>query len=523
MVTVGRQVERRALVSFVEDLGAGPLALLLEGEPGIGKTSLWNEGVELARARGHPVLVCRPTGSDAQLSFVGLGDLLRDVPDDAFAVLPGPQGEALQVSLLRRPAGRRRPDPRAVAIAALGVLESLAADAPVVVAIDDVHWLDGATTRVLAFVVRRLSKAPVGFLLSRTDPDSPLPFGIGDALAAERLRRVLVGPVGEEDLATMVREHVGRTMSVSEAKLLRQVCGGNPFYALEIARAAARGDQGVTGQSLPIPKSLREDLVRQRLASLPSSSAELLLIAAADGRPSLELLRLAGGGTATRTRLQHAIDAGLVQVSGTEVRFSHPLYRSAIYAQASRARRHALHRRLADLTSDPEGRARHLALSADHPDEAIAAALDEAASLARDRGAPGAAAELLEHAIRLTPSTEGDMVRRRHLAAADHRFAAGDTEDAEDHGRKALRLSASGRERAEALRSIAAIEVERGAIGEARRSLEAAETEAGADLPVSAEVRRDLAELALRSGDLPLAEGYARSALESADRTDDRP
>jgi DNA-binding CsgD family transcriptional regulator len=221
-------------------------------------------------------------------------------------------------------------------------------------------------------------------------------------------------------------------------------------------------------------------------------------------------------------RLQRAIDAGLVRVTGSNVRFTHPLYRSVLYANASRARRHAVHRRLAELTGDLEERARHLALSAEGSDASIASALDDAAALARDRGAPDAAADLLEHAIRLTPSTAVAERRRRSLRAADERFVAGDLGAAERHAREALRLSAPGDERADALRHIAALELERGAAVDARRSLEDAGAEPGVGPRTSAGVRRDLAELIVRSGDLSEAERYAQTAVGEAERTGDR-
>jgi len=517
-VTLGREAERAELASFVDGLSTGPSALLLEGEPGIGKSTLWSDGVDLARARGAVVLSCRPSGSDAELSFVGLGDLLRTIPDEAIGELPDPQREALEVALLRRPRGSRRLDARAVSVATFGVMRAVSRATPLVMAVDDAHLLDPPTARVLSFVVRRLSDQPLGLLLARSALDGAPPLGVADALPPDRLRRMLVGPLEVGELAALVRERIGLAMAPSEASRLREVSGGNPFYALEIARAAARGDEGVTGQSLPIPKNLRDDVVRQRLGALPQSCADLLLVAAAAGRPTPELLRAFAGESETGT-IQPAIDAGLISVSGASIRFSHPLYRSAIYANASRARRHAVHRRLAELTSDPEERARHLALSADTTDPEVAHALEGAAQVARDRGAPDAAAELLEHAIRLTPADDASAACRRHLEASHDRFIGGDTEAAADHAREALRGSGSATDRAESLRRLAAIDVERGATAAARRALERAASEAGEDTLVSVEVHRDLAALLLRTGDLRLAERHAAAALERAERS----
>jgi DNA-binding CsgD family transcriptional regulator len=522
VMAVGRRAERAALATFLGDAAAGPSAALIEGEPGIGKSTLWAEGIELAEARGCRVLSCRPSGSDAELSLVGLHDLLRAVPDEVLAGLSEPQRDALEVALLRRPSAGRRPDPRAVSVASLGLLEALARVGPLVLAIDDEPWIDGATERVLTFVARRLGEVPVCFLVARPDPDAPIPLGLADAIAPGRLRRFPLGPLPPEELAALVRERVGLSMSVPEARRLEEVSGGIPFYALEIAQAMARGDEGVTGQSLPIPRNLREDLVMQRLGTIPAGSLDLLLVAAASARPTLDLLSAATGPERMPRRLQGAIDAGLVGVVGSHVRFTHPLYRSVLYANASRARRHAVHRRLAELTADLEERARHLALSAEGSDEANASILDDAAVMARDRGAPDAAAELLEHAIRLTPSTSGRARRRRYLLASGERFVAGDPTTAERHARDALVLSSPGAERAEALRRVAELEVERGAMVAARRSLEGAAAEPDVDATTAAAVRCDLAELIARSGDLAEAERYARSAEEGARRAGDR-
>jgi DNA-binding CsgD family transcriptional regulator len=517
----GRQAEREALATFLGDPTGEPSAMLIEGEPGIGKSTLWSEGTELAEAHGCRVLSCRPSGSDAELSLVGLHDLLRGVPDDVVAGLSEPQRDALEVALLRRPSAGRRPNPRAVSVASLALLEALARMGPLVLAIDDEHLLDGPTERVLTFVVRRLPAQPVIFLMARSDPAAPIPLGLADAILPSRVRRLPIGPMQPDELAAMVRERVGLSMSVPESRRLAEVSGGNPFFALEIAQAMARGDEGVTGQSLPIPKNLREDLVLRRLGTIPSGSLDLLLVAAAAARPTLDLLSAATGANRMPSRLQRAIDAGLVRVAGSDVAFTHPLYRSVLYANASRARRHAVHRRLAELTSNLEERARHLALSAESSDETIASTLEEAAALARDRGAPDSAAELLEHAIRLTPASSAGERRRRHLNASDERFVAGDPASAERHAREALSLSNPGGERAEALRCAAELEAARGAVGDARRSLEAATAESGVSATTAAAVRRDLAELAVKTGDLLDAERFARAAADEAARAGD--
>ena len=161
---VGRERELAALAAFV---GIGePAALALEGEAGVGKTTLWLAAVEEAERRGCQVLQSRPAEAEAHLAFAGLGDLLEQALDDAVDALPAPQAEALRVALLLERAGAAPRDERTLGVALLGLLRRLAAERPVLVAVDDVQWLDSATARVLAFAWRRLRSEPVGLLLA---------------------------------------------------------------------------------------------------------------------------------------------------------------------------------------------------------------------------------------------------------------------------------------------------------------------------------------------------------------------
>jgi DNA-binding CsgD family transcriptional regulator len=520
-VVVGRGSQRAELASFLDDIRNGPCALVLQGEPGIGKSILWSAGVDDARARGYRVLSCRPTGSDSELSFVALGDLFDFGSGELFETLPDPQREALEAALLRRRLTGRAPDPRAAAVGTLGVLSELAGRAETVVAIDDVQWVDPATARVLTFAARRLSGDRLGFLLGRPTTEEPAPLGLADALPMERLRLVDVGPLNPREIAVIVRERSGLSISKPEAGRLAELAGGNPFYALEIARAQARGDEGVTGQRLPIPKSLREDLVRSRVGSVSSKTGDLLLLAASMPRPTVDALRKVIPNAALAVSLQQAIDAGLIEVLGLDLRFAHPLYRSAIYADASRRRRHDAHRRLAEVAADPEERGRQLALSTDAPDHDVVEEVERAARLARERGAPDVAAELLEHAVRLTPPDDLGSLRRRLLLVAQDRLSAGDADGAQARAREALRLSDPGEEQAEPLRRIGGIEFARGALVEARASLDEALAQVGDDVPLAAEIHRELARVAIRAGEIGAAERNAVAALHLATESGD--
>ena len=174
---LGRDAELAEVESFVGSVAGGPAALLLEGAAGIGKTTLWRAGVSFARARGHRVLSSRAAESEARLSYAALGDLFDfELPD-----LPAPQRRALDAALLRAEVEGAPPDQRAVSVASLGVVRALAASGPVIIAIDDVQWLDASSARVLAFVVRRLDDAPTRVLVALRAGSGGDPLALGQA------------------------------------------------------------------------------------------------------------------------------------------------------------------------------------------------------------------------------------------------------------------------------------------------------------------------------------------------------
>ena len=163
---VGRDTELEAVRGFVESEVA-PRALVLAGGPGIGKTTLWEAGVAHARERGLRVLMARPSGAEAWLTFAALSDLCAGVDERELAALPAPQRAALEIALLRAERAPEPPDPRAIALGLLNLLRAVAADGPIVVAIDDVPWLDVQSAEALAFAARRLAGEPIAFLLAR--------------------------------------------------------------------------------------------------------------------------------------------------------------------------------------------------------------------------------------------------------------------------------------------------------------------------------------------------------------------
>jgi DNA-binding CsgD family transcriptional regulator len=424
---LGRNAELAQAASFLES--ELPAALVLEGEAGIGKTCLWEEGVRMAAAAGFRVLATRAAGSEVQLSFAGLGDLLHGVVDKARDGLPGPQRRALEAALLLEEAEEAAPDARTVGFAFLSALRLLAETAPLILAVDDLQWLDSPSGGTLRFALRRLETEPVGLLGTvRGSPGEPLPLELGRAFADDRLVRIPLGPLSFGALHELVRTRLGLNLPRPALRRVVEVSGGNPFFALELGRELQRrGVRPAPGQPLPIPTNLRQ-LVPDRIARLPASTRRLVLSAAALSQPTIDVLRAASGDTArAEADLDRAARAGVLEIEAERVRFTHPLLAAATYSEASPAERRAVHRALAKATTDPQERARHLALAATGASEKIAAALEVAAGHSRRRGAPDAAADLCEQAVRLTPRGREPDRYRRILAAAEHRFVAGDS------------------------------------------------------------------------------------------------
>ena len=360
---VGRESEIDSVHDFLEAVPGGPIALLIEGEIGIGKTTLWREGIAEAGERGLQVLTSRPVEAEIALPFAVLGDLLGDVPDAALGRLPDPQREALEVALLRagtKPGGLQR---RAVALGVLGAIRVLAEDAPLVLAIDDAQWLDSPSADALAFAARRLRDQPIGFLLARrAEASGGSRVELETALDSDRLTRLVIGPLDIRLLDRLLRAQLGKQFLRPALVELQRVSGGNPFFALELGRALLTRDVSpAPGEPLPVPATLNE-LVRERLARIPTAAREAALIVSALARPTVELVGAAAGGGGATTALERAAAAGVLEVADGRVRFSHPLLASVVYRAAGGTQRLELHRRLADVVDDPDQRARHLSL-----------------------------------------------------------------------------------------------------------------------------------------------------------------
>jgi class 3 adenylate cyclase/ATP/maltotriose-dependent transcriptional regulator MalT len=469
---VGREAELAAVERFLESVRVGPTALVIEGEAGIGKTTVWLAGVAAAEKRALRVLKARPAESEARLSFAALSDLLGEAFDETRAELPAVQERALAAALLRSDTDEHTAA-RTTATALVGVLTALADHEPILVAIDDVQWLDPGTEEALAFAFRRLPER-VGLLLARrSDPGGELPLGLERALAADRLERIAPGPLSLAALHHLVAARTGASLPRPMLSQLAESSGGNPFFALELARALeVRADYAV-GEPLPVPRSL-EELVAARVDDLSDAARQAALAAASVSQPTASLLtEVLSAEHDVDAALVEAEEAGILVPELDRIRFGHPLLASMIYGSASRERRRQLHKRLAVVVSDPEERARQLALSTLEPNEEIAAELERAAEGAARRGAQQAAAELFGAALRLTPEEETEEQMRRTIRRASALFAAGDVSGARSLAEQAATSPVSSL-RAEALHLLGEILWVAGTFEGATKRLESA-------------------------------------------------
>jgi DNA-binding CsgD family transcriptional regulator len=393
----------------------------------------------------------------------------------------------------------------------------VASATPVVAAIDDIHWMDLPSVRVLQFVVRRLKGDPVGLLSAARGTDGADPLDVARSFSEDRVHRIHIGPLSAEAIEGVIRDKVADGFPRTTLLGLHEISGGNPFFAQEIGRALLRrGGQMVAGERPPIPERLQE-LVEDRLEGLPAETLEALEVVSALSTPTLDAIAAATDPSEVDRRLDPALENGVVEVVGDRLRFTHPLLASAVYQRTPPARRRELHARLATIVLDPEERARDLALSAEGPDVAIAAALEEAALLASSRGAPQSAAELWEMARHATPRDRGeDLVRRTHQAGVAH-YECGDTSLARSVLEQAVDLSMAGPARARVLLELGMGLAETEGWRGAWAVFEAARSESGDDLALRARVEQNLGYAWLFRGDLAASERHARAALQLAE------
>ena len=383
---VGRDAELAQVGRLLASRSGG--VLVLEGEPGIGKTTVWRAALAAAEAEGYRVLTARPTETEAKLSFSAVADLADPLVPDTLDALPGPQRDALEVALLRAHPSASA-DTRAVAAAFRSLLALASEDRPLLVAIDDAQWLDAPSATVIEFALRRVGGAVT--LLATRRPGAALSPVLSGAPP------VLLGPLTLAGIHHVISQELGGSFSRSLLARIHETAGGNPFFALQIARVALESEVQ-PGMPVPVPLDYSE-LVQERIAKLRPETRDVLLTAAVVSTPSRELLIRIHGDIAVS--LEEAEEAGIVEVDQAHVRFVHPLYAAAVYASSGSERRRRFHASVAAALDESEEQARHLALAATPPDEETARRVHTAARQVAARGAHAAAAELVEQAIAL--------------------------------------------------------------------------------------------------------------------------
>jgi DNA-binding CsgD family transcriptional regulator len=516
---IGREAELD-LIRSVVDRPAGEASLRIVGAPGSGKTTLWQMAVDGARSLGWTVLGARPSQAEARLSFVGLMDLLGPIAEPSIAGLPLPQREAIMAALLRA-APASVPGTGAIAVALLGVIRDLAArTGRLLVAIDDLHWLDQSSLRALEFALRRLEDAPIAVAFTHR-PDDRAAIALTSAFGPDRFRTIEVRPLSVAAVYQLIRLRTGRSLPRPQLIRVHEVSAGNPLYALELAGTLADIDDIVgPHDSLPVPTRLT-DLVRDRLRRLPARTRAALLLAAAMPAPTVSAIRDAlapGAASSLEGDLQPAESAGVVDVVRGLVRFAHPLLASVIYEDAGAPARRRAHATLAARSAVREERARHLALATLGPDEAVAAALDEAVDDLVARGATDAASELADRSVALTPPGDPFPLARRAARAGSLAATAGDHARARERLEVAVEGLPAGPERASVLLELADLAAP---LVEGLTLCDRALHDAGDDSVLRSRVHRARGAIAYGLGRVQLAEQEAALAVELAEAGDD--
>lgn len=386
--------------------------LLVRGEAGIGKTTLLAAACE--RASGLRVMRTAGVETERQLPFAALAELLREVIERRDR-LPAPQATALASALALEPptAGDRY----AVCVAAFGLLRLAAEDIPLLVVVDDAHWLDAGTAECLAFVARRLGGTRVSMLLAVRDPDGP-PAGLTDV--AELVAEPLPDAAARALLAVSAPE---LSPGVTDAVLA--AAAGNPLALIEIASRLSPDERaGRATLTDPLrPFGRLAAVFERRIAALPDATRHALLLAAAAGGGDTGVIWRACTAAGVDPRaLDPAESGGLIAIEGATLRFAHPLVRGAAYHVMSPADRRNAHRSLADVVSG-DRRAWHLADAALGPDEDAADALQAAGAAAAARRACIEAAAAHERSAELTADPERRS--RRLLRAGNAYIVAG--------------------------------------------------------------------------------------------------
>ena len=419
----GRSIECDALDHLLASVQHGHSGVLVvRGDAGIGKTALL--GYVATRASDFRIVRAAGVESEMELAFAGVHQLCAPLLG-RLTRLPSPQREMLETAF-GLSAGQA-PDLFLVGLAVLGLLSDAAADGPVLCLVDDAQWLDEASSRVLAFVARRLLSEPVAMVLAERCPSEDREL--------RTLPAMLVGGLSDADARALLDSATPGRLDERVRDRIVAESNGNPLALLELPEGLTAAElAGGFGRpdARPVAHRIEQNFLR-RVRALPVDTQRLLLAAAADPVGDVPLLWRAAEVLGISADAAAPAEAdGLIEL-GARVRFRHPLARSAAYRAAAVRERREIHRALAEATDpavDPDRRAWHRAHAVLGPDETVAGELERSAERAQDRGGVAAAAAFLERATDLTPdpATRG----ARALAAARAKFEAGDARAADE-------------------------------------------------------------------------------------------
>jgi DNA-binding CsgD family transcriptional regulator len=438
---LGRTTEIQVLTGLLDEVGRRGAALVVRGDPGIGKSRLLSEAIALAEERQMTVLAARGVQSEAQLAFGRLQQLLRPVRSQA-AGLTATHQAVLDAAL--GIGDDRPPEHFRIALAVLDLLSEAATDAPLLVVAEDAHWLDQPSMDVLSFVARRLESDPI-VLLAAAREGYPTVFSAGE------FPELRLQPLDPESATRLLADN-GEHLSAGERSRILREAAGNPLALVELPSIAHRLDDD---QLVPALIPLTERMERAfaaRAADLPPATQLLLLAAALNGRETLSEV-LQAGRVVTDEKLavealQPAADAAIVELDERTVRFRHPLMRSAVRQGASVEQRRRVHEALAEtLEADPDRRVWHRSALIAGAHEDVALELEEAGRRARRRGATSVAATALRRAAELSAPAQR---ARRLVAAAEAAFELGQPDIVAPLLREAEQLEPGPLERARA-------------------------------------------------------------------------
>ena len=448
-VVVSRAAERAVAESFIEAAAHAPAILLLTGETGIGKTTLWLDTIHKVRST-RTVLVSQPAEQDAGTPYVGLADLLHAHLPRLGELLAPPDFAVLSEAVMH--GSGTSPALRHVVHRAVS---GLAEEKPVLIAVDDWQWFDDASRRLVEDLLARLAQERVGVLVAeRTQLGGPPPpdlYRAGHLLHSFRLE---LPPIPAQALGDLISERLGLALPGQVLQAVHRTSGGNPLFACELVREWVRRGRP---NEVPLPSSL-VTLLAASLEDVGLPTQQVLDAVATVGRVTVAQLQLLLGRP-VRAELADAVRRRVLDIgdSGT-IRFCHPMHAAVVSESIPWERRAELHRLASQVVVDGVDRARHLALSTAGMDAAVAAVAEDAATQAAERGAPSTAADLAGHARRLTPSEDRDALYRRGLAVGAYLDSCGRFDEAIREFEAVLSAPDAGGHRAVALLARAALE-----------------------------------------------------------------